>query len=187
MPGPNRCTPGERPSTHCIQGWVGPSIGLAALEKIWNSCSSHACVGAVPWLRRLIVSFSPRRPDFNPWPGHARFFMNEVALGLLYLSALGWLWLWLWLDSNCSSSNITWIRLSTNRRPAPVSRATESDRYKRKCYPENLKARGRFTGLALGAVFHIIIVLNGARDSGLTQFRTHRRHPPNTETCLLIP
>jgi hypothetical protein len=31
---PDRFTPGEgAPCTHCIEGWVGPRVGLDAVEK----------------------------------------------------------------------------------------------------------------------------------------------------------
>jgi hypothetical protein len=34
----------------------------------------------VPWLRRLVVGLSPRRPGFNPGSVHVGFVVDKVAL-----------------------------------------------------------------------------------------------------------
>ena len=43
---------------------------------------------AVPWLRRLLVKLSRRRPGFDPRPVHVRFMVNKVALGQASLRLL---------------------------------------------------------------------------------------------------
>jgi hypothetical protein len=39
---------------------------------------------AVPWLRRLAASLSPRRPRFDPGSVHVGFVMGKVALGQVF-------------------------------------------------------------------------------------------------------
>jgi hypothetical protein len=33
----------------------------------------------VPWLRRLVAGFPPRRSGFKPGPGHVEFVVDKVA------------------------------------------------------------------------------------------------------------
>jgi hypothetical protein len=40
---------------------------------------------AVPYLRRLVVGFSPRRSGFEPKAGLAGFVVDKVALGQVFL------------------------------------------------------------------------------------------------------
>jgi hypothetical protein len=40
----------------------------------------------VPWLRRLVDGFSPRRPRFDPGSVHVKFVVDEVALGDTFFS-----------------------------------------------------------------------------------------------------
>ena len=50
--------------------------------------TSEMC-GAVPWLRRFVVGFSPRKPRFDPRPVHIGFVVGKVALGqFIYLFSL---------------------------------------------------------------------------------------------------
>jgi hypothetical protein len=44
---------------------------------------------AVPWLRRLVASLSPRRPGFDPGSVHVRFVVDKVALGQFFLRIVG--------------------------------------------------------------------------------------------------
>jgi hypothetical protein len=46
------------------------------LSKICNCL----CM-AVPWLKRLVAGFPPRRPGFDPRSGHVGFAVDKVALG----------------------------------------------------------------------------------------------------------
>jgi hypothetical protein len=41
-------------------------------------------VMAVPWLRRLVVGLSPRRPGFDPGSVHVGFVVDKVALGQVF-------------------------------------------------------------------------------------------------------
>jgi len=43
---------------------------------------------AVPWLWRLFTDHLPRRPGFDPISAHARFVVEKVALGEIFLRVL---------------------------------------------------------------------------------------------------
>jgi hypothetical protein len=43
---------------------------------------------AVPWLRRLVAGFPPRRPGFEPRSRHVGFMMDKVATGAGFLPVL---------------------------------------------------------------------------------------------------
>jgi hypothetical protein len=43
---------------------------------------------AVPWLRRLVAGFSPRRSGFDPGSVHVEFVVDKVALGQVFLRVL---------------------------------------------------------------------------------------------------
>jgi hypothetical protein len=43
---------------------------------------------AVPWLRRLVIDLSPRRPVFEPGSMHVGFVVDKVALGQVFLRVL---------------------------------------------------------------------------------------------------
>jgi len=45
-------------------------------------------LGTVPWLRRLVVGVSPRRPGCNPRPVYVEFVVDKVALGVLLFPPL---------------------------------------------------------------------------------------------------
>jgi hypothetical protein len=53
-----------------------------------NSRMSKGCIGAVPWLRRLVSGHSPRGPGFAPGSIHVRFMVDKVALGQVFLWVL---------------------------------------------------------------------------------------------------
>ena len=40
---------------------------------------------ALPWLRRLVAGLSPRKPGFDPRPGHMEFLFHRVALRKMFL------------------------------------------------------------------------------------------------------
>jgi hypothetical protein len=39
---------------------------------------------AVPWLRRLVVGLSPRRPGFDPGSVYVGFVVDKVSLGQVF-------------------------------------------------------------------------------------------------------
>jgi hypothetical protein len=43
---------------------------------------------AVPWLRRLVAGFLPRRPGFAPRAAYVGFMMDKVALGQVFIGVL---------------------------------------------------------------------------------------------------
>ena len=50
MPCPTRLTPGERPSTHCTESWMGLRVGVAVpvcrkSSSSWNISLSHKALG----------------------------------------------------------------------------------------------------------------------------------------------
>jgi hypothetical protein len=47
---------------------------------LYYLCNSNFTM-AVPWLRRLVVGLSPRRPGFDPGPVHVKFVVDKVTLG----------------------------------------------------------------------------------------------------------
>ena len=51
------------------------------LQKL---CRNYNC-RTVPWLRRLVAGFSPRRPGFDPVSVHVGFVVDKVALGRVFL------------------------------------------------------------------------------------------------------
>jgi hypothetical protein len=44
---------------------------------------------AVPWLRRLIADFLPRRPGFDPRSGHVGFVVDRVIVGQVFSEYFG--------------------------------------------------------------------------------------------------
>jgi hypothetical protein len=44
---------------------------------------------AVPWLRRLVAGFPPRRPVFDPKSGHMGFVVDNAALGQVFSEYFG--------------------------------------------------------------------------------------------------
>jgi hypothetical protein len=44
---------------------------------------------AAPQLKRLVAGFLPRRPGFEPGPGHVGFVVDKVALGQVFSEYLG--------------------------------------------------------------------------------------------------
>jgi hypothetical protein len=47
----------------------------------WTGFVKQAEEWAVPWLRRLVVGLSPRRPWFDRGSVHVGFVVDKVALG----------------------------------------------------------------------------------------------------------
>jgi hypothetical protein len=43
---------------------------------------------AMPWLRRSVAGFSPRRPGFAPGSVHVEFVVDKVALGQIFLLSI---------------------------------------------------------------------------------------------------
>jgi hypothetical protein len=43
----------------------------------------------VPWLKRLVAGFPPRRPGFDPRSGHVGFVVDKVALGQVFSEYFG--------------------------------------------------------------------------------------------------
>jgi hypothetical protein len=67
--------------------WVLGAIfpGLKQVELEANcSLSFNTEFKAVPWLRRLVASVSPRKPGFDPGPVHVGFVVVKVALGQVF-------------------------------------------------------------------------------------------------------
>jgi hypothetical protein len=44
---------------------------------------------AVPWLRRIVAGFPPRRPGFDSVSGHVGFVVDKVALGQVFFEYFG--------------------------------------------------------------------------------------------------
>jgi hypothetical protein len=44
---------------------------------------------AMPWLKRLVAGFPPRKPGFDPRSGHVGFVVDKVALGQIFSEYFG--------------------------------------------------------------------------------------------------
>jgi hypothetical protein len=56
---------------------------------VWcKSRRSKMELRAVPWLRRLVVGLSPRRPGFAPGSIHVGFVVDKLVLGQVFLRVL---------------------------------------------------------------------------------------------------
>jgi hypothetical protein len=50
---------------------------------------TNTCYKAVPYLRRLVSGFPPRRPGFEPRSGHVGFVVDKVELGQVFSEYFG--------------------------------------------------------------------------------------------------
>lgn len=51
---------------------------------VGGKCLSAGLARAVPWFRRLVAGFPPRRLGFDPMSGHVGFVVDRVALGKVF-------------------------------------------------------------------------------------------------------
>jgi hypothetical protein len=62
-------------------GLISKAVGMSHLVD-------YHCPSAVPWLRSLVASLSPRRPRFAPGSFHVGFVVDKVALGQVFVRVL---------------------------------------------------------------------------------------------------
>jgi hypothetical protein len=60
----------------------------ADVREVQNRRINKVTRDVVPWLRRLIVGLSPRKPRFDPGSVHVEFVVDKVALGQVFLRVL---------------------------------------------------------------------------------------------------
>jgi hypothetical protein len=73
----------EDSHSHSIAWWL--------LDNLQTYCNSHiVCFKSMdmPWLRWLVASLLPQRPEFTPVSLHVRFVVDRVALGQVFLQLL---------------------------------------------------------------------------------------------------
>jgi hypothetical protein len=68
----------------------GRGVSVSWWFFLWHKYSLEVkLTRAVPWLRRLVVGLSPRRPGFDPGSVHMGFVVEEVALGRFFPECFG--------------------------------------------------------------------------------------------------
>jgi hypothetical protein len=65
-----------------------PYVSCAAETELLNVFRWISIFRALPWLRRLIVGLSRRRPGLDSSPDHVRFVVDKVALQKIFLRVL---------------------------------------------------------------------------------------------------